>query len=159
MFTSIDFVSYGTPTGSCAMNNLAISGCHSSTSRSQVEAVALGNNSFTITANNTVFGDPCIGTVKRLAVVASYAVLSNTTFSINSKISVYPNPAQNTITINYNTFKTVHLEIIDSVGRLVSTNKLNENITKIDISSLSKGTYIFKIISEEGIGMNRIIKN
>ncbi|WP_394759188.1 T9SS type A sorting domain-containing protein [Flavobacterium sp.] len=159
VFTSVDFASYGTPTGSCATNNLAISACHSSTSRSNVEARALGNNSFTIAATNTVFGDPCNGTVKRLAVIAGYGFLANTSFSINSKISVYPNPTQNIVTISYKSLSSTNLEIIDPVGRLVRTIKLNENTTKIDISNFSNGTYIFKIISEEGIGINRIIKN
>jgi hypothetical protein len=159
VITSIDFASYGTPTGSCATNDLAISGCHSNTSKSQVEALALGNNSFTIAATNTVFGDPCSGTVKKLAVKASYGVLANTTFSINSKINIYPNPVKNIVTIDYNFTNFANLEIIDSVGRLVNTSKLNNNSNKIDISNLSNGTYIFKIISEEGIGINRIIKN
>lgn len=159
VITSINFASYGTPTGSCATNDLTISACHSNTSKSKVEALALGNNSFTIAATNTVFGDPCNGTVKKLAVIAGYGVLANTTFSINSKISMFPNPAQNIITISYKSLNSVNLEIMDSVGRLVSTNKLNEDTTKIDISNFSNGTYIFKIISEEGIGVNRIIKN
>jgi hypothetical protein len=159
VITSINFASYGTPTGTCASNNLVISSCHSNNSRSQVEALALGNNSFTIAATNTVFGDPCSGTVKKLAVIAGYGVLANTTFSINSKISMYPNPAQNTVTISYKSLSSANLEIMDSVGRLVSTNKLNKNTTEIDITNLSNGTYLFKIISEEGIGVNRIIKN
>ncbi|WP_395057553.1 T9SS type A sorting domain-containing protein [Flavobacterium sp.] len=159
VITSINFASYGTPTGTCASNNLVISGCHSNTSRSQVEALALGKNSFTIAATNTVFGDPCGGTVKKLAVIAGYGVLANTTFSINSKISMYPNPAQSIVTVSYKSLSSANLEIMDSVGRLVSINKLNENTTEIDISNLSNGTYLFKITSEEGIGVNRIIKN
>lgn len=159
VITSIDFVSYGTPTGTCASNDFAFGGCDSTTSRSEVEAVALGNNSFTIAATNGVFGDPCDGTQKRLAVVASYAVLATTTFSISSKISMYPNPAQNIVTISYKSFSSASLEIMDSVGRLISTNKLNEATTEIDINNLSKGTYFFKITSDEGVGVNRIIKN
>ena len=34
VITSINFASYGTPTGSCATNDLTISACHSNTSKS-----------------------------------------------------------------------------------------------------------------------------
>lgn len=68
VFTAINFASYGTPTGSCG--SFAISSCHASNSMSIVQAAALGRTTFSIAASNTVFGDPCVGTVKRLYVEA-----------------------------------------------------------------------------------------
>ena len=70
--TSVDFASYGTPTGSNGMYSIGT--CHAANSIAVVEGYALGNNSFTIPATNGVFGDPCVGTVKRLYVTVSYSI-------------------------------------------------------------------------------------
>ena len=48
------------------------SSCHAATSLSVVQAAAIGQNSFSIAATNANFGDPCVGTVKRLYVEAAY---------------------------------------------------------------------------------------
>ncbi|KVV13359.1 T9SS sorting signal type C domain-containing protein [Flavobacterium sp. TAB 87] len=72
-FASVDFASYGTPTGTAP--NFAINpACHSSTSQAVSESYILGNNSATIPASNAVFGDPCSGTLKRVYITSSYAV-------------------------------------------------------------------------------------
>ena len=71
VITSVDFASYGTPTGSNGM--YTIGACHEANSVSIVEGVALGNNSFTIAATNATFGDPCFGTQKRLFVAVTYS--------------------------------------------------------------------------------------
>jgi uncharacterized protein YjdB len=92
VFTSIDFASYGTPTGSCG--SYAIGGCHASNSVTKVGTYLLGNNSGTIPATNAVFGDPCSGTVKRLYVQASYGVIPSFT-AVNTSAS----PVVATVTV------------------------------------------------------------
>ncbi|OUJ66844.1 LamG-like jellyroll fold domain-containing protein, partial [Hymenobacter crusticola] len=72
VFTAVDFASYGTPTGS--EGNYVTSGCHAPNSASIVESYLLGKNSASIPATNGVFGDPCVGTVKKLAVRATYTL-------------------------------------------------------------------------------------
>ncbi|MGY3792053.1 HYR domain-containing protein [Aquimarina sp. 433] len=67
---AVEFASYGIPTGS--NGDFAIGNCHAADSQAIVEGFALGNNTFTIPATNAIFGDPCSGVVKRLAVVVSY---------------------------------------------------------------------------------------
>lgn len=71
VFISIVFASYGTPNGSCG--SFTVGACHATNSVSIVEGVFLGQNSASIGANNTVFGDPCSGTAKRLYIEATYA--------------------------------------------------------------------------------------
>jgi hypothetical protein len=58
----IQFASYGTPV------NFQIGECHASNSTAKVEE-AISNNSLSISASNTVFGDPCSGVGKRLSVI------------------------------------------------------------------------------------------
>jgi hypothetical protein len=69
-FSNVAFASYGNPNGT--FPNFTLGSCHATTSQSVTEGYLLGNNSTTIPATNSVFGDPCSGTVKRLYVLASY---------------------------------------------------------------------------------------
>jgi alpha-galactosidase len=69
IINSIAFASYGTPTGSCP--NFSNGSCHASSSKSKVETACLNKQSCTVGANNGVFGDPCVGTYKKLAVAYS----------------------------------------------------------------------------------------
>jgi prepilin-type N-terminal cleavage/methylation domain-containing protein len=62
----IDFVSYGTPNGSCG--SYSVGWCHAGLNLSG----RIGTNSFSVGSNNSVFGDPCGGTVKRLYIQVSY---------------------------------------------------------------------------------------
>jgi hypothetical protein len=70
VFTSIDFASYGTPNGSCG--NFTIGNCNAGNSVSVASSYLLGKNTGTVQALNSVFGDPCGGTVKRLYIQASF---------------------------------------------------------------------------------------
>ena len=74
VITSIDFASYGTPTGTCG--SFVLSACDAASSRSVVEAACLGKTSCSMAADNTTFGDPCPGTQKRLYVQASCGPLA-----------------------------------------------------------------------------------
>ena len=65
---SLDFASYGTPNGSCGA--FTTSACNATTSTMDVGTSCLGFNTCTVSASNGVFGDPCVGTVKRLYVQA-----------------------------------------------------------------------------------------
>lgn len=70
LFSDVLFASYGTPTGSAGVYQLA--SCHASNSWPLVSAAAIGRSSFSIAASNVPFGDPCSGTVKRLYVLMEY---------------------------------------------------------------------------------------
>ncbi|NTW26087.1 MAG: hypothetical protein HGA37_15420, partial [Lentimicrobium sp.] len=64
------FASYGTPNGSC--NNFTYGACNAATSFGVTENYLLGMNSGVIPATNGVFGDPCVGTLKRLYIQVIY---------------------------------------------------------------------------------------
>ncbi|MCX8486120.1 MAG: hypothetical protein ORN53_02890, partial [Crocinitomicaceae bacterium] len=70
VFTSVNFASYGTPTGTGG--TYTIGACHSTTSSSVVSSLALGQTTVTIPANNATFGDPCGVAGKSLAVKLTY---------------------------------------------------------------------------------------
>ena len=62
------FASYGTVQGSCG--NYSVGSCNAANSTDIVKSACLGKRSCTIDADTPLFGDPCFGTVKHLAVEA-----------------------------------------------------------------------------------------
>ena len=74
---------------------------------------------------------------------------------VNS-LSIFPNPSDNTITIS-NLPKTSQITIINELGIEVLNTIMPPN-SQIDISKLSKGVYFIKVMSNEKIYSQRIIK-
>lgn len=62
----VDFISYGTPNGSCGAYTYG--SCHAGYNGS----AWVGNTSFSLSADNGVFGDPCGGVGKRLYIQVSH---------------------------------------------------------------------------------------
>ena len=74
-FTSVAFASYGTP--NTGTTPYTLGGCHAATSSTKVGEAFIGLNSASIGATNGTFGDPCVGTGKKLAVTLNYASTSS----------------------------------------------------------------------------------
>ncbi len=66
--SAVDFASYGTPNGACG--SFTASSCNATTSTPDVTTSCVGFNSCSVPATNGTFGDPCVGTFKRLYVQA-----------------------------------------------------------------------------------------
>lgn len=95
--TSVDFASYGLPAGSCG-SFVAQPSCHSSTSLSVVKtACPVGKSSCAANASNSVFGDPCVGTQKKLFMQVTCGSATPPPASVGSSVSV---PAPITIPTN-----------------------------------------------------------
>eukprot|EP00463_Aulacantha_scolymantha_P001935 TRINITY_DN257_c0_g1_i1.p1 TRINITY_DN257_c0_g1~~TRINITY_DN257_c0_g1_i1.p1 ORF type:complete len:248 (-),score=36.38 TRINITY_DN257_c0_g1_i1:204-947(-) len=63
------FASFGTPSGNCGnVSSLKKGSCHSNTSLQVVESLCQHHEMCQISVNDNIFGDPCHGTKKRLAV-------------------------------------------------------------------------------------------
>ena len=73
--SSIDYASYGNPQGSCG--NFSDGWCDAYNSMSVVQSYCVGQNSCTVPATNAVFGDPCTGVNKHLAIKATYSFGNN----------------------------------------------------------------------------------
>ena len=101
---SIDFASYGTPNGSCG--SFTIGACHASTSVSVCTATFVGQTSASINATNAVFGDPCVGTGKRLYIQATYgSTLPLTLLSFTAK-----KVGKDKVTMNWSTANEVNTQ-------------------------------------------------
>uniref|UniRef100_A0A6N2MY45 SUEL-type lectin domain-containing protein n=1 Tax=Salix viminalis TaxID=40686 RepID=A0A6N2MY45_SALVM len=75
IMSSVEFASYGTPKGSC--QKFSRGNCHASNSSSACQ----GKNSCNIAISNALFGDPCRGVIKTLAVEARCISSSNSGYS------------------------------------------------------------------------------
>ncbi|KAJ3671896.1 hypothetical protein LUZ60_007975 [Juncus effusus] len=68
VISNVVFASYGTPKGSC--EKFLVGKCHAESSVELVTEVCLGKNNCTVSVTNSVFGDPCRGKLKKLAIQA-----------------------------------------------------------------------------------------
>jgi hypothetical protein len=64
VIAGVSFASYGTPSGSCG--SFVKSACDANGSMQVVAASCIGKSTCNVTAGNATFGDPCVGTRKRL---------------------------------------------------------------------------------------------
>jgi hypothetical protein len=69
VITDITFASYGTPKGACG--GYSSSHCDAGNSVAVVSDICMGKKGCSVNADNALFGDPCRGTFKRLAVQVS----------------------------------------------------------------------------------------
>ena len=80
---------------------------------------------------------------------------------VTEHISIYPNPAENIITIDIDDdrFKVGFLSIYDLSGRLMFTKSISDKSAVIDVSHLSVGEYICSIKSlDNKIFVNKFVK-
>lgn len=154
---SIDFASYGTPNGSCG--GFTLGACHASNSESICSATFVGQNSATIGANNAVFGDPCVGTGKRLYIQATYgSTLPLTLVSFSAKkiekdkvmlswTTAYEvNTLEFTIEKSLNGLSFENAGLVPAVGR----NNNTYSFTDINLNTGSILYYRLKMIDRDG---------
>jgi uncharacterized delta-60 repeat protein len=85
----------------------------------------------------------------------SEASLSTTSFDTANAFVIYPNPVQDVLHLQANNFTTIKgVKIYNLQGKVV----LEDTNDTINVSNLSKGLYIVKIITEEGEVTKKFIK-
>lgn len=88
----------------------------------------------------------------------TYSYNTNVFVSLNNpvaseELTVYPNPVQNTLSIeNITDLKSIR--IYDNIGKLI----LETQETKIDFDKLTKGIYLVQIYTDNGIETRKIVK-
>lgn len=74
--------------------------------------------------------------------------------STEEKITAYPNPAVNTISIPFNNKEgNATINIVDVTGKIVSTqsvNLTNVNTLQLDVTNIESGMYVFNVTYENG---------
>ncbi len=118
-------------------------------------------NGFFIRADSNANTPPT--TIDELRVGTTWAsvVPSRATASVSENkvegLSLYPNPTTGKIVISANS-EIDRVEIFNMIGmKIVSINNLSNNL--IDVSSLSRGVYLAKIISGNSVSTRKIVKH
>jgi endonuclease I/chitodextrinase len=86
-----------------------------------------------------------------------YATLSTKENSLEG-LKIYPNPT-NGNKIYFNVTKDATIKMYNILGKLIKTATVSTRKNSIDISKVSKGTYILKISIENQFTTKKIIKN
>lgn len=114
---------------------------------------AIANNAATSWDCDAVNGciDPGTGAGQYTSLAACNAVCNSTAINnLKSKISVYPNPTKDILTIEG---VYTSADIVDIFGKIVLTS---EYVEHINVSDLADGIYMLNIITEKGIQSQRI---
>ncbi|MGL4596053.1 MAG: T9SS type A sorting domain-containing protein [Bacteroidia bacterium] len=83
------------------------------------------------------------------------------TINSNTNWSVYPNPAQENVTIDLVDLSTIRsIALFDAAGRLVMETPATNNRNIINIASLDRGFYLVKLIDVDGqvLGVSSLVK-
>ncbi|MGB0431276.1 MAG: T9SS type A sorting domain-containing protein, partial [Bacteroidia bacterium] len=77
----------------------------------------------------------------------------------SADLKIYPNPAQNTLFLNHSFNNNTQVEVYTTDGKLLIQDNLGSNENSIDVSQLSSGTYLLKMVNDEGVWQKRILVN
>jgi hypothetical protein len=73
-------------------------------------------------------------------------------------ISVYPNPAANTLSINHQNLPTAQtVELYNLTGQLVLQQNLQQNNTTISVAGLQVGVYMLQIKAGNTLAQQKVV--
>ena len=87
--------------------------------------------------------------------VSSPSGMNETTFE--NEISTYPNPANDQVTLHWNTLYPITVTMYNAIGQEVASALVSKQNAWIDISKLEKGLYLLKMSSGNKIGIKKIM--
>jgi len=77
-----------------------------------------------------------------------------------NKLDLYPNPSQSIFNLKINEpFKQAEIIIINSIGEKIQGYQLTEEQTKIDLSQMSKGIYIIRLVLDGKLYNHKLLLN
>lgn len=86
-------------------------------------------------------------------------VLGTKDFDIQSVFKLYPNPVNDIITIETNSVDNAKLNVFDVTGNIIISKELKTTLTKLNISNLPVGVYLFRISNDIGNVTKKVIKD
>ncbi|OQX77860.1 MAG: hypothetical protein B6D61_06540 [Bacteroidetes bacterium 4484_249] len=76
-----------------------------------------------------------------------------------NKIKLFPNPANDYVNIElFSKANISFIEIINLQGRIVKSQRVANNQNTVDVRDLSKGVYLIRMQTGEGVVMKKFIK-
>lgn len=87
------------------------------------------------------------------------AVLGTKDFDIQNSFKLYPNPVKDFITIETDLLDHAKLNIFNVTGQIILSKELKATATRLNISDLPSGVYMFQISNDTGTTTKKVIKN
>lgn len=91
-------------------------------------------------------------------VVTSDGIVAIENVEANSLFEIYPNPANEFFVLKNLENEDAEISIFDLTGRLIYNNTITGNQNEINIQNFAKGTYVVKILSNEKVASQLLIK-
>jgi len=111
-----------------------------------------------ITDGTTYYAVSSAGTCNSAALAVTAVVTLSVDGFDNANFKYYPNPVTDVLTVSYsNTISEV--VVYNLLGQQVLAVKSNATQTQVDLSSLTTGTYMVRITSEELVKTVKVVKN
>lgn len=90
------------------------------------------------------------------------AVLSSPSFSIKPEVSIYPNPTNGILNMDFKN-EVSNIRIINILGKVVYNEKVTEDLTnvnkRIDLTNLVGGIYIVSVSNDNGTSNYKVVLN
>ncbi|CAM4008766.1 MULTISPECIES: LamG-like jellyroll fold domain-containing protein [Flavobacterium] len=113
----------------------------------------LNNFARTGTTSNFLSGSPIT-----TGNTCTNTTLSASNFEVANNIKIYPNPTNNFVTVEVNNLTSAKLQVVDIAGKVLMNQSLNTSSNTINVSQLPTGLYLFKVSSNEGTTISKIVK-
>lgn len=76
----------------------------------------------------------------------------------NLPFEIYPNPANEIITLFLSSLNDVSIEIVDMLGKVVQSESIfGDDKLELNISQLTKGTYLIRINDRDRVGVRKLV--
>lgn len=85
-------------------------------------------------------------------------ITSTTKGSAKISVRVYPNPSKETIYCDFESKGSANIHITDQTGKVVLTKSATGKNEQLNISELPQGLYIVTISTEEGVAIQKLVK-
>ena len=134
--------------------NLSNAGQYSgvTTNTLNVNSVNAGNNNQAFRC--IVSSGSCTDTTSAAYITITTGITENTSYTF----TIFPNPANNTITVSWSTADSKALTLRDAAGRVVRTYNVNGTQAQLSLEGLASGVYFLSVGGEEKM-VQKIIKD
>lgn len=112
----------------------------------------VGNQTITYTYTD---GNNCTDTAQQVIVVSACTGIDENILS--SLVNVYPNPSRSSLTIECEVM-IESVSIFNALGEKVTEWKINDKTFNGNVTSLTSGVYLIKILTEKGTILKKIVK-
>ena len=96
---------------------------------------------------------------ERWVLIEVESINGNTEFNTDTPFRIYPNPADDKLSINFNGEKEYEISIADLNGKVLVKQLSRQPITILNVCSLQTGTYLVNIKTKKGLYSQKFIKN